>query len=246
MQDYSENCNKCFLCHLIDIESLPSLRIINPDGNFIKKEQILELRTFFSKESQFTKESIYIILNAEKMNKESANTMLKFLEEPSGNIIGFFITNQKENVISTIQSRCQIIKVNFNNDEYEEYGLTQEEYNDYLETIKEYLSKIEIEKKELILYNKKYLSEYDKDSMRVVLQIILSIYKKTLNNKIIKSENIEINEGLDFLSNLSILNLKKKINILVELLKEINYNVNMDLLLDRFVIEMDGINNESI
>ena len=113
VQDYSENCNKCSLCHLIDINSLPSLRIITPDGNYIKKDQILELRNAFSRESQFTKESIYIIQNAEKMNKESANTMLKFLEEPLGNVIGFFITNQKENIMPTISSRCQILEIDF-------------------------------------------------------------------------------------------------------------------------------------
>ena len=42
------------------------------------------------------------------------------------------------------------------------------------------------------------------------------------------------------------MNIKEKINLLVEFLKEINYNVNLDLILDRFVIEMDGVNNESI
>ena len=30
---------KYSLCHLIDINNLPSLKIIEPDGNFIKKDQ---------------------------------------------------------------------------------------------------------------------------------------------------------------------------------------------------------------
>ena len=67
MHEYTENCNKCSLCHLIDLGNLPSLKIIEPDGSFIKKDQIINLITSFSKSSQFTKENIYIIKNCEKM-----------------------------------------------------------------------------------------------------------------------------------------------------------------------------------
>ena len=39
--------------------------------------------------------------------------MLKFLEEPEDNILGFFITSNKERVIDTIKSRCQIMKIDY-------------------------------------------------------------------------------------------------------------------------------------
>ena len=61
VQEYEDDCNKCSLCHLIDLGNLPSLKIIEPDGNFIKKDQINNLINAFSKSSQFTKENIYII-----------------------------------------------------------------------------------------------------------------------------------------------------------------------------------------
>ena len=32
----------------------------------------------------------------------------------------------------------------------------------------------------------------------------------------------------------------------IEILKQLSYNVNLDLLLDKFVIEMDGVNSESL
>ena len=69
-------------------------------------------------------ESIYIIKHCEKLNKDSANTMLKFLEEPEGSVIGFFITSHEDNVLPTIQSRCQHISVVFENFEYENYELS--------------------------------------------------------------------------------------------------------------------------
>ena len=39
-------------------------------------------------------------------------------------------------------------------------------------------------------------------------------------------------------------NLKQKVNLLINLLQEINYNVNEGLLLDKFIIKMEEINNE--
>lgn len=226
------------LCHLIDINNLPSLKIIEPDGNLIKKDQILELKSIFSRKSQYTKESIYIILNAEKMNKESANTLLKFLEEPNDNIIGFFITNNKDNVLLTIQSRCQNIDCFYKDSNYEKYNISENEYNELLKIIYNYLYSIEIEKKELILYNKKYLNNFEKNEIIILFKIILDIYEKALYN------NLDIK--FEFLKSFSVENIKKKIYILVEFLRMINYNVNLDLLLDNFIIEMDGVNNESI
>ena len=241
--EFQENCNKCSLCHLIDINNLPSLKIIEPDGNFIKKDQILELKHLFSKDSQYTKENIYIIKNCEKMNKESANTMLKFLEEPDGNVIGFFITGHKDNVILTIQSRCQHIDVNFENFIYEEFDISKEKYDELICIISEYLQKLEGETKELILYNKKYFSELEKEDIKKIFQIILKIYKDEFNYRYgLALPKIKYS----FIEKYSEKNILKKINLLIELLKEMNYNVNIDLLLDRFVIEMDVINNETL
>lgn len=243
VEEYTENCNKCSLCHLIDLNNLPSLKIIEPDGNFIKKEQIIELKHFFAKESQFTKENIYVIKNCEKMNKDSANTMLKFLEEPDGSVIGFFITNHEDNVISTIQSRCQHISINFDNENYENFNILEEKYNEYIKLIKEYLFKIEVDKKESILNNKKYLADYSKEEIKIIFQIILQIYNDILHSRYKK---VEILNHFDFLNNFSTQNIMKKIKLVIEFLKELNYNLNLDLSLDRFVIEMEGINSEII
>ena len=243
VQEYSDNCKKCSLCHLIDLGNLPSLKIIEPDGNFIKKDQIIELRDTFSKSSQFTDVSIYVIKNCEKMNKESANTMLKFLEEPEGNVIGFFITKEYNNVLPTIQSRCQHLEIDFDNNDSESLNIDEEEYNKLLNIANKYLEKIEIEKKELILYNKEYLSNLEKEEIKSLFQIILQIYQVELKSRFIKENN---SVKLAFLKNYSFDNIKKKNMLLVELLNEITYNVNIDLLLDRFIIEMDGINNETL
>ena len=53
-----------------------------------------------------------IINNAEKLNNNSANVILKTLEEPKGKTVLFIITRNYELLLPTIQSRCQIINLN--------------------------------------------------------------------------------------------------------------------------------------
>lgn len=233
IQKYTPNCNKCSLCHLIDINNLPSLKTIIPDGVSIKKEQILELKEAFSKSSIYTKEEVYIIKNAEKMNKEAANTMLKFLEEPDGQVIGFFITNNKESVLSTIKSRCQQIECNFDNITNDELSISNEE-------LLNYLSDIETGSKS-ILVNKNYIQDLEKSEICLIFKQILNIYKKSLEEKIC---NCKV--SMKFLENFSIKNLQQKVNLIIEILNKLNYNINVQLLLDSFVLEMEVINNENI
>ena len=77
---YQENCEKCHFCHLLKSDNLPSFVIIRPDGITIKKDQILELKRKFSTKPIYSKYNMYVIMNAEKLNSSSANTILKFLE----------------------------------------------------------------------------------------------------------------------------------------------------------------------
>lgn len=107
---------------LIDSNNYPDIKVIEPDGNWIKKSQLLELQKEYSNKSLLGKKRIYIIKNAEKLNSSSANTMLKFLEEPEDDIIAFLITDNRYHVLDTILSRCQILNLRescftFNNSE---------------------------------------------------------------------------------------------------------------------------------
>lgn len=152
--EYNKECNKCNICNLVNQNYLPSLVVISPDGMNIKKEQIVELKKKFSTVPIYTKENIYVIKNAEKLNGASANTMLKFLEEPEQNILGFFITNNANNVISTIRSRCEVIKVLYDIHELDINNITNDINKDKFDVAIEYLFKIEVEKKLGIMYNR--------------------------------------------------------------------------------------------
>jgi DNA polymerase III delta prime subunit len=101
----------CNLCSLVENELYPDIKYIYPDGNYIKKEQLIELKEQFQNKSVYENKQIYVISDATKLNSSSANTILKFLEEPEENIIAILIANSRYKVIDTIVSRCQILSL---------------------------------------------------------------------------------------------------------------------------------------
>lgn len=239
--EFSEKCNKCNICNLIEQNYLPSLIVVSPDGMNIKKEQILELKKQFSTVPIYTKENIYVIKNAEKLNGASANTMLKFLEEPEPNIIGFFITDNANNVISTIRSRCEVIRAIYGSNELDSKTLMKDDYKDYYDIAVKYLEKIEVEKKDGIMYNRDIvLNKFnERNDIKTIFKVLLIIYEELLNKKLGLETNLdlEVLSKFDFLSNNEII---KRIKMVIRYIEDIDSNVNIELLLDKFVIELGG------
>ncbi len=241
---YEENCNKCNICNLIDQNYLPSLKIIEPLGSNIKKEQILELKKTFSSIPIYTKNNIYIIKNAEKMNASSANTMLKFLEEPEENILGFFVTNNLNNVISTIKSRCEIIKVFYDNHELDIKTVDNPDNSKYLEIAKTYIYKLEVEKKDSIMYNRNVLLNElsEREDVKKVFHIMVIIYNESLNKLLNLNNEFAKFSDLDYLLKLNYDDVLKRLKLLNNFLDNLNSNANLELLLDKYVIELSDRN----
>ena len=111
-QNPSKNvpCETCRNCKRVDSGNHPNVLQIEPDGQFIKVEQIRDLISGMTKTSLEEGRKIYVIHHADKMNNSAANTLLKFLEEPDGLVTAILLTEQYQQVLPTIQSRCQHIK----------------------------------------------------------------------------------------------------------------------------------------
>lgn len=224
--EYNENCKEeCNICRLIDSDSLPSLITISPEGQFIKKDQILDMMDKFSTKPVFTKFNMYVIREAERFNSSSANTLLKFLEEPEDNILGIFITNNKENVISTIRSRCQIFSCMYDSNIIDSLD------DEILTDVKLYLNAI-YKNKDDLLYNKTHMSGYYKERLQwevffnTMLYYLKDCYTSDRLDKIEMVKEVSKN------------NLIKMVLLIETVLKYIKSNGNIDLILDKFVIEM--------
>ena len=231
--EYQENCSNCNLCHLIDTNSLPSLLTVYPDGINIKKEQILEVKRAFQTKPVFSKYNMYIIMDAENLNSSSANTMLKFLEEPEDSIIGFFITNNKENVIDTIKSRCQILL------DYYDVDISKQIPSSFKEMAISYVKELETSGIDAVFYNRDVLLPEikDKKDLFYLFEALLDLYRNLFfavqNLEVLKDEYQEFK----FLLKKNLKYFEKKVDLIMEILNEINYNLNISLVLDRFVLE---------
>ncbi|HLC70133.1 MAG TPA: hypothetical protein VJH75_03785 [Patescibacteria group bacterium] len=68
---------------------------------------------------------VVIIDEAEKLNEESGNSLLKLLEEPGAKTIFFLITTDEEMVLPTIRSRSQLMRFGLVSEEILKNGLKQ-------------------------------------------------------------------------------------------------------------------------
>ncbi len=88
----------------------------------ISIDVIRELIIYSNKTAYIADKKVIIIKNAEKMRKEGANSFLKLLEEPPSNTILILTTDNLNNILPTIVSRCQLMKFGYlSNDEIRDY-----------------------------------------------------------------------------------------------------------------------------
>lgn len=229
----SNVCSESSICHLIDNGSFSDLIIIEPDGNWIKKDQILEIKEKFKTTSFQNRPRIYWIRTADKMNKQAANSLLKFLEEPEGNVIAILETDNRYKVLETIRSRCQI------------YSLINKEYEHEFENFSllvDIIKNLEQKKEHSIAYLPILLeNDYrNKDFWNMIFNDMIHLYE----NAIRKSQALnfyDYGKILDTIIDFNSLNsMIFKIKILFHYIEKLDYNLNMAMMLDQFIIEFSG------
>ena len=221
-----------------DIENHPDFLYIEPDGASIKIEQIRILQKKIQEKPILSDRKIYIINDAEVMTTEAQNCLLKTLEEPPEFAIIILIGSNENAFLSTIKSRCMVIR--FQNIEDEEikqymqdnYGITnltqamfqgsigkaillkdkQEEYNKIIDIIDSLNSKDLIE----IIKLSKMLYEAKEEIFEILEYMNILLLKKAKEN-VLYANCIEIVE-----------NTKKRLK----------QNANYDMCIDNMVFNM--------
>lgn len=210
------NCSKCNVCRLVDEKNFPDFEIIEADGNQIKKNQLLELKDEFQKTSLIGKRRVYVIKDAEKLNPSSANTILKFLEEPEENIIAILLTRNRYQVLDTILSRCQILALND--------ASMVIRYDDEIALFLKYL----FNGKDLFIHYKEILDNIlvDKNKAKEVFEQVEKIILGYLGGKLNSDYDLTIFKGIEKKT------LLKYVSIIEEEIPKLVYNINYKLWLD--------------
>lgn len=157
----------------------PNVMVIEPEGQSIKKEQIIALQQEFSKTSLVKGPRVYIINHIDKMTQSAANSLLKFMEEPQSNTVyGFLLTENKDAVISTILSRSQIITLKSMDEQALKAALIEEQVDPEMAAFVPYLTKnldeamrmaMDPNYVELMLFMKEFSSAWQKKHQSLVL-----------------------------------------------------------------------------
>ena len=105
-------CDCCVSCQKIERFLHPDVKWLEPDGfsRTIKLEHILELQREIYLKPFEGRKKIFVLLEAERMNREAANAFLKTLEEPPGESILILISTSSDKLLPTIKSRCQTVR----------------------------------------------------------------------------------------------------------------------------------------
>lgn len=220
------------LINLLENKSYPDLLEIKPENNVIKKEQLLEMMEKFSNKSVYGTYQIYVIHHAEMLNLSSANTILKFLEEPENNIIAVLLSTHRYKVLPTILSRCTVMTL-----KQEKSNMIDVNDNQILIKL---LNNLLIDTEPLIiLFNDYYESlfqtkELSLDTLKKISKI-LQYYIQTndLSSLSIKSSDINLNK----------FQLLEIVSIIDEFSVKLQYNVNIKLWLDSLLIKLMEVKN---
>lgn len=125
-------CGTCSSCHAIDVRTHPDMAVLLPEALCLELGWPLDEKTQKDLEEKKRKPSrnirveaargviaftqltrargtskVVLVYPAEQMNTESANTLLKTLEEPTGDVRFILASEAVHLLLPTIRSRCQ-------------------------------------------------------------------------------------------------------------------------------------------
>ena len=108
-----EPCLTCRTCTQIEAMRHPDLFIVQADqfGGVIKVDQIRELQHSLALAPYTAPFRIAILLRLEEANLNTANALLKTLEEPAEKAILLATAESVERTLPTIASRCEILRL---------------------------------------------------------------------------------------------------------------------------------------
>lgn len=108
-----------------NISKVPDLLMESSDRPSI--DRIREINSLIYRRPLRAKHKIIFLENADKMLQAAQNAMLKSLEEPPEHIIWVLASKNRARLLSTIRSRCILIRINIGEKDEESIALSDED-----------------------------------------------------------------------------------------------------------------------
>ena len=232
-------CNDCKSCIEFDTSNNPDFKLITPDGNNIKIEQIRELTKAVYEKPIVSERKVYIINDSNLMTKEAQNSLLKTLEEPPEYVTIILVSSNENLFLPTIKSRCT--KILFNKLNNEELKLILKEKYNYTD-IQEIVLKIADGSVERAIELRDKEKEYE--SIQKVFSNLenINIIDLINNKEELFKDKEEVNKILEYINliffdkigtNIKYVECMKIVEDTKDRLKK---NSNFDMTIDNFII----------
>jgi DNA polymerase-3 subunit delta' len=105
-----EACGRCSSCLRAASGNHPDWVALNPEGRWIRVDYIREVIADIGLKPFEARWRCIVIEPAETLNTESANALLKTLEEPPDRTVIMLISHRPRLLLATLVSRCQSIR----------------------------------------------------------------------------------------------------------------------------------------
>ena len=215
------------IIHLVDSNEYPDIYTVSSDSSVINKSLISNLQKEFKNKSLLNNKKIYIIKEAEKMNASSANTILKFLEEPEDDIIAFLLTDDRYHVIETILSRCQVLSLK------EEYS-----YDSISDSVLDILDIILRPENYFVQFNSLSKDLFvDKNELIIHFNEVEELLVRYLSNLKCNNKDSSLDSIFHSFSDTKLISI---LSVMEEEIPKLRYNVNLKLWLDSFFCRLIG------
>ena len=112
-----EPCESCPSCRKVEASAHPDIQEVVPEGQFIKIDAIREACRRLNLRGFESFKKVLIIREAQHLNEESSNALLKTLEEPTPHTVIILLADTVKSILPTIASRCQKIAFSLLNEQ---------------------------------------------------------------------------------------------------------------------------------
>ncbi len=102
-------CGACRPCVRIATNTHADVRVVAPEGERLKIDQIRELQRELSLSPVEARKRVAILDDFDRATIEAMNALLKTLEEPPSSVVLVVIAPEAELLLPTIVSRCQVV-----------------------------------------------------------------------------------------------------------------------------------------
>lgn len=109
-------CDNCITCTKFDHDNYEDYHFVESDGMSVKDEQISRLQAELKKQPVLERH-FAVIKDADTMTVRAQNRLLKTLEEPFPGTVIILLSENRENLLETIRSRCVLFRLEDINEE---------------------------------------------------------------------------------------------------------------------------------